>query len=461
VLATALVLSAPPASAAVAAGGSVPFSVTVRNTAARTRSIALAAVPDGGLSAEFADRTLRVGPRESLTVPGTLAATEIAAAGARLLRIEAASLGEDLPAARLSLPVAVRPDASATISLVSDAIPPGPSKLGLLVANDGNVPLRLELSAAMPPGFTASFPLGLAVAPGERRLVLGDIDVEPGLASGTYLVTVGASDGAFRTETPLSLRVLETPRVTITAGPATSGPADGATTHEIVVASIGNTRAVVDLVLSADPAVDAAIGASSFELSPGESATTRVTLAPAAGSAAGGPVSIRPYVRAPGESASRAGEAVEVFLSVLRSDLAVVATDASPRLRVERGDVVLVTATVENQGDAASDPTDAKLYVDDLLVAVAEVPAIPPRERREVSFGWTATGGRHALLTAVDVAGAVPELDETNNAREIPIEVGGGLGEIVGAEDVPAPGLVPVLLAIAIALAARRRRRPP
>lgn len=91
--------------------------------------------------------------------------------------------------------------------------------------------------------------------------------------------------------------------------------------------------------------------------------------------------------------------------------------------------VLPLTATVKNQGQAVSSATQLELKINNAVVGTAPVPALAVGEQRDLpAINWTIVVGTHPLRATVDPANTVAESNETNNVRDQTLTIGGGGG---------------------------------
>lgn len=97
---------------------------------------------------------------------------------------------------------------------------------------------------------------------------------------------------------------------------------------------------------------------------------------------------------------------------------------ASPEAPID-GENVTLEATVENEGNVASNTTTVRFFVNgSAFGADVDVPSLAPGENATVSSAtWTAVEGEHTIRAFVDPARDIDESDETNNDVERPLTV--------------------------------------
>jgi uncharacterized membrane protein len=150
-------------------------------------------------------------------------------------------------------------------------------------------------------------------------------------------------------------------------------------------------------------------------------------------------------------------------LTLVRPDLRADPLDYAPRTGVRAGDHVVVRATIENRGQGVVTSLPVQLFVDDVFVDQAVIPALGSGETRTVALNWTAVPGQHTLTAVADPYNDTVQADRSTTAVAAAIQVGSaGLSGISGAR-VPGFELASsvIVLAAAAAVLARRARRPP
>jgi subtilase family serine protease len=155
------------------------------------------------------------------------------------------------------------------------------------------------------------------------------------------------------------------------------------------------------------------------------------------------------YVAAAPPQAQPPAPATSADLSVegLRADGA--ATAGSP---------LGLVASVRNTGHQATGAFDVVLLVDGVNATSAHVPDLAPGASAEVPLVWTAEGGSHSLF-AVAMPGG-PDLDPSNNAFRLDLEVAPASDVAAASKPVPAPPLLALAFGVGLAALLTRRRHP-
>jgi uncharacterized repeat protein (TIGR01451 family) len=110
---------------------------------------------------------------------------------------------------------------------------------------------------------------------------------------------------------------------------------------------------------------------------------------------------------------------------------------------VEEGRSVTFTATVTNRGNLSASNSTVQFLVDGAIVATATVDGLDPGATTSVTGTWTAKApGKHAVSARVQGQ----DLDALVRSVEVDRQS-------------PAPGAIPVLLALAMAFIMRAARR--
>jgi len=84
-----------------------------------------------------------------------------------------------------------------------------------------------------------------------------------------------------------------------------------------------------------------------------------------------------------------------------------------------RGDALVITTSIKNQGRSKTQSSLVALYVDGNLIASQDLPPIDTGESLDRSFNWVAEAGTHTFKITADIDNTVIETDETNNDKEI------------------------------------------
>jgi hypothetical protein len=111
-------------------------------------------------------------------------------------------------------------------------------------------------------------------------------------------------------------------------------------------------------------------------------------------------------------------------VAALKPDLRVgnlAASDSNPR----EGKRVTLTATVTNAGDVGAGASQTEFRRDGVLLGSVATPALAPGASANVSIQWNTRHqpGAHIILATADWNNAVAESDDSNNARQITVNV--------------------------------------
>jgi len=101
-------------------------------------------------------------------------------------------------------------------------------------------------------------------------------------------------------------------------------------------------------------------------------------------------------------------------LTTLASDLIVQSISWSPD-NPSRGDSIVFSITIKNQGSSRSRFCNVNLYIDGNSRGYQDVAAIDPDSTITRTYNWVALSGQHAIKAVVDETDSVNEGDETNN----------------------------------------------
>jgi len=106
-------------------------------------------------------------------------------------------------------------------------------------------------------------------------------------------------------------------------------------------------------------------------------------------------------------------------LSTLAPDLIVQSVSWSPDAP-SRGDSVVFSITVKNQGNSKSHNTKVNLYIDGNSKGYQDVAAIEPGATTTRTYNWNALSGSHTIEAVIDETNNVSESDENNNKYSSP-----------------------------------------
>jgi subtilase family serine protease len=105
-------------------------------------------------------------------------------------------------------------------------------------------------------------------------------------------------------------------------------------------------------------------------------------------------------------------------LTTLAADLTVQAITWTPAAP-SKGDSVVLSVVVKNQGSLRSSQTKVDLYIDSTTRPSQNLFGIDPGGTATVSYSWIAQTGQHVLKATVDEDDNVVEGDESNNERTV------------------------------------------
>ena len=111
---------------------------------------------------------------------------------------------------------------------------------------------------------------------------------------------------------------------------------------------------------------------------------------------------------------------IKIFnFSTLAPDLIVQSVSWSPQ-NPSKGDNVVFSVIIQNQGNTKSSLTNTILYVDGVSKGSQNIDAINPGSTATKTFSWIASAGQHTIRVTVDEENYVKESDETNNEQSFP-----------------------------------------
>ncbi len=100
--------------------------------------------------------------------------------------------------------------------------------------------------------------------------------------------------------------------------------------------------------------------------------------------------------------------------STLAPDLVIQSVSWSPDTP-SKGENVIFSVTVKNQGNSRSSYTNVNVYIDGSSRGLQDIAAIDPGDTVTKTYSWNALSGQHLVQIAVDEVNNVSESDESNN----------------------------------------------
>lgn len=105
-------------------------------------------------------------------------------------------------------------------------------------------------------------------------------------------------------------------------------------------------------------------------------------------------------------------------LTTRAADLIIQSITWSPA-NPSRGDTIVFSMVIKNQGNARSRITEMDLFIDGSTRGTQNIAAIDPSGTYTVTYNWVALTGQHNIRAVVDIWNKVKEGDETNNENTI------------------------------------------
>lgn len=314
-----------------------------------------------------------------------------------------------------------------------------------LVVKDGQ-PLDNATASA---GWRVTAPTGGLVLPYNASADMPlQVQVPPGAPPGTYNVTftVRLSREAFQNLTiPIEVRTL--PRVELRLPVATPDAlalrASPGRAREVALVAVntGNVPGEFALAADAPEGWDVAFAPARVTLAPGERAPVTLRLN-VSGDAEDGRYDVALLALLGGAPAGR----TPAPTTVARPEVFLSAVDATGRLRA--GELVVVSATVGNRGDADAENVSVALAVDDRVVDRVTLQRVRVNESAVATLSWVATGRGGAVRVLLD-----PEQEIVQASRDETVAT------VEFGSLVPGPAPLALLAAVAALALLRRRRR--
>jgi uncharacterized membrane protein len=296
------------------------------------------------------------------------------------------------------------------------------------VTNLGNGVELFLLEAFIDPGWSVVGPSEVRVDPSATAVVTYEVTIPANAsAASTGLLTVSARslyDSSAKDTATVGTGVVQVYGVAVTAG-ATSVTADPAASgYEVSLAyTVENRGNGPDSFVPSWDLPDGWAGTvdePSVALDRGGSAEVRLTVA------VGGSTQAGDY-RVALSAISMGGpeDTAVTTVTVMRPDLVLVGIEVD-RTSVSAGDVVTVTAEVQNLGDGASPPADIALYVGDEVAprSVETTGTLAPGAKGHAAFEVSLDSPGEVVLTVkVDPENTVVETDDAAEEGNVSVTV--------------------------------------
>jgi len=143
------------------------------------------------------------------------------------------------------------------------------------------------------------------------------------------------------------------------------------------------------------------------------------------------------------EKGSSTSNVINGTVQILLPDLVILGTQPLTNLKV--GKIVTLKVYVGNIGDISANFVSVGVTIDGKNTLSETLGVVSPNANVSASFTWQVRAGRHTFTYTVDSTNAIDEMIETNNIKEIVVNVG---EESSGAIGVTTLMLIGVLLAV-------------
>ncbi|MFA5861587.1 MAG: CARDB domain-containing protein [Candidatus Thermoplasmatota archaeon] len=446
----------------------VPFNVT--NSGNAGEDLVLTASAPDGWSVTLPWTSIFLSAGKTTGAIATVHVPEAAVAGEQFITIQATARENPMKVAGASTPLHVHAFYGGSIGGGSvQAAPPGIT-IPIELSNEGNSLEPWSVTIDLPRGWTSreTLPAKVVVPPHGSTIfnvhAIAPETTAPGDQQMLVKATLpnGEKREGFMTVGVTLLRVAS---VTITD----DQPKEtlGALAYPVTVENTGNVNAPFKVLLLGVPeGITARLDPDEFPLAPGERALATLTLTPSTSTEAGA-YQITGYSLFEGvhpDTDEGKANVQSLRVTIVRPDLRMGALEYAPHTGVSAGDRVTVKVPITNRGQGTVTDLPVHLFVDDIFVSEARIPALRTGERRDATLNWTALPGQHTLTAVVDPWNDTVDAQREDNAVSTLVDIESGSSNVLtGAAKVPMPGATWILLIAAAAaiLLARRERRPP
>lgn len=454
-----LELRATPTTQAVAPGGTVRFVVEAANLGRDALSVLFdmpAALP-AGWSASFdgagnpSAGPIALGPGATIDIPITMRAPATASAddlASQLLRAEAVGDGAKArDAIALTGVAAALHDLRVAVAKPAAVRPGEPARIRVSVENHGNgiEPVDVE-PVSMPGGWTLQAPSGLVLEAGQNATFDLNLTVPAGTPSQETRVGLAVVAGE-SSRFPFEAKVLIDRVDGLALGPAATArmsPGQNGT-QALVLRNGGNLPRLLALSVSVPQGWTASVQPDVADLPAGASTEVQVRWHVAA-AAIPGTALVRVTAS---DGAGTLGSDIEVRVGAAAAELVgVVVPGAAPA----PGAFALVSATVRNPGDTPLRGLAVRLLSGDAVLDRVGFESIGPNRSVLAPLLWA--NDERGVPDAIDWG--LEDADGFHRIGSAPFTAPSAAG--AGPERLPAPGLALAVLAVALAMLARRLR---
>ncbi|MEA3142785.1 MAG: hypothetical protein QOG31_109, partial [Thermoplasmata archaeon] len=453
----------------VAPGEAATALLQVRNGGNGIERVLLSNGTAAGWGFAFTPNPVLVAPHSQTVVVVTVQAPQNAS-GLHRLQVLAAPAARPALQSTASLNVTVETlDGSPLLTATSVAAAPGRVAVPVKITSRTNVTQALTIGLGSPAW--AAAPVRVALPAGGAKSTTLWVEVPPSAAVGAHPLALRVTDAANRTvaEAATVLTVQPSPAVHAAWQGGSRGLSGDPTLRRVELKlGLNNTGNVPEQVTLAPrdlaPGLAALAPPLVEALAPGESRTVPILLDVSGDAPASlyGLVEVwAAHLDANGTHEPRLAAALPLPAFLDAADLHIKRLDILPRGVAHAGDVLRVTATVENQGSQAAPATRLDAYVNGDLLAAIDVPALAPGAQATLTLNASfASAGTYLLVLKSDGAGIVQEMEKDNNAvsQAVTLDPPALLSPEYLHEKAPAAGLAFALLLLLVAAFVRRRR---
>ncbi len=416
-----------------------------------------------GWSAALSDTSVQLGPKAyknvtvDISIPlGTFANTIF------ILEVTGVSSSDETKSDSVTLQTTVEVVFSFTLTpgqkRTDEGLPGAECTFEMNITNTGNSLVNYSTyPGILPAGWSAQLKSGagawsefeyVLVNALETKTIILKTTISISELAGTYAVAFNATDGNETKSAMYNVTVLQTFGISLDCVDTMQSTGRGRTVYfNLTVRNLGN--AVDNIVMICDGVPGLALEFEPKVLVMSPNSTGFITLKVTAYmNVSAGDHTFGMYAFS--EAGAQSSNVINVTVQIMLPDVVVLATAPMKGLKI--GNIISLKAYIGNIGNISANFVVVGLTIDDKKTLSETLGVVSPNANVSVSFTWQVAAGKHTFMYTADLTNAVDEAIETNNIREVTVDVPGDTGGPIGLTTLMFIGaLVGILAMVAIA----------